>query len=187
MRSDLLTQLVDVLAALYSDAASARTMASTAGLTLGQIAFDARATNTWAAILTEAELQGRTQAILDRAQTQYPNHDRLIVARQAYADWIAAGRPGNAVTSPPPPPRSSGRIDYKLGFNRLRTCLETNAPDRLTELATFEDRFQRNQRSERVFGATPDTKSEHAQVIFFLNELAMENCATSFNEMCGRE
>jgi hypothetical protein len=191
MRSDLLAQLADVLAGLYGDAASARTIATTAGLNLAQIAFDAKATNTWTAILIEAELQGRTSALLDRARDQYPNYARLQQARQAYDDGVAASRPGHTPATTPqqasPPPRRSGTIDYKLGFNRLRTCLETNAPDQLIALATLEDRFQRNQRSERVFGATPETKSEHAQVVYALNELALEVCGVSFNEMGSRE
>ncbi len=190
MRSDLLAQLADVLAELYSDPASARTMATTAGLAVTQIAFDAKAINTWTAILTEAELQGRTQTILDKARDQYPNYDRLKAARQAYDSWVAVGRPGDPPVVTPsvaPPPRHSGTIDYRLGFTRLRACLEEKAPDQVTVLATLEDRFQRNQRSERVFGATPETKSEHAQIVYALNELALEVCGVSFNELGSRE
>lgn len=89
----ILTPLVKVLASLYSDAASARTMATTAGLDLAQIAFDARAINTWASILTEAELQDCTLTLLDQAHEQYANLAELTDARQAYLAWVNAGRP----------------------------------------------------------------------------------------------
>lgn len=190
MRSDLLAQLASVLSEVYPDTASATRIARDAGLAVTQIAFDAKVINTWTAILIEADLQGRTQVLLDHARNEYSTNDRLKVARQAYDNWVAAGRPGDTPAVTPavaPPPRRSGTIDYKLGFTRLRTCLEEKAPDQLTVLATLEDRFQRNQRNERVFGATPDTKSEHAQIVYALNELAQEVCGVSFNDMGSRE
>ena len=188
MRPDLLTQLIDVLAALYGDAASARTMATTAGLPLAQIAFDAKASNTWAAILNEAERQGRTLALLDRARNEYPNYAPLQAARQAYDRWVADGRPnGTPPAAATPPPRRSSTIDYARGFAQLRACLQTQAPDQLAALDTLEDRLQRNQRSERIFGATAETKSEHAQVVYALNELALQVCGVSFNEMGSRD
>lgn len=94
--ADILTQLVKSLASLYGDTASARTMAVTAGLDPIQVAFDARAINTWTSILTEAELQGRTPVLLDLALEQYPNYAELSAARQAYIGWIHAGRPSPA-------------------------------------------------------------------------------------------
>ncbi len=93
IRADILSQLTNVLAHLYSDQASARTLARTAGLDLAHIAFDARAINTWTAILTEAEFEGHTQTLLDQASSEYPNWPELTAARQAYGDWVNAGRP----------------------------------------------------------------------------------------------
>ena len=107
IRPDILTQLADALAELYADQASARAMAMAAGLTLGQIPFDARASNTWVFLLNEAEAQGRTPAVLARARTQYPVHGGLAAARQAYDGWAAAGRPpaGGGYDAPPKPYR----------------------------------------------------------------------------------
>ncbi|QLQ05909.1 MAG: hypothetical protein HZY76_07455 [Anaerolineae bacterium] len=186
MRPDLLTQLIDVLAALYGDAASARTMATTAGLPLAQIAFDAKASNTWAAILNEAEQQGRTLALLDGAQ-RVPQLRPLQAARQAYDRWVADGRPNG--TPPAAPHHHPGAARPSTTREVLPSCAPacTQAPDQLAALDTLEDRFQRNQRSERIFGATPETKSEHAQVVYVLNELALQVCGVSFNEMGSRD
>lgn len=97
--ADLLTQLQKALASLYNDVASARTMATTAGLDLAQIAFDAKAINTWNSILTEAELQGCTLNLLDQAHDQYPTLVELTAARQAYLGWVSAGRPSAAAAA----------------------------------------------------------------------------------------
>jgi len=117
IRADILTPLADVLAELYPDQASARALALSAGLKLGQIPFDAKAYNTWVFLLNEAEAQGRTQALLDRAAAQYASYEPLVTAGQAYADWVAAGRPmaepvyapRKPLRAPPPPDTFAGR------------------------------------------------------------------------------
>ncbi len=96
IRADILSPLANVLAHLYSDQASARRLAQGAGLDLAHIAFDAKAINTWTAILTEAEFEGHTQTLLDQASGEYPNWPELTAARQAYVDWVNAGRPSAA-------------------------------------------------------------------------------------------
>jgi formylglycine-generating enzyme required for sulfatase activity len=89
----ILSPLADTLAELYPDQASIRALALTAGLTLGQIPVDPKASNTWVFLLNEAEAQDRTLALLERATSQYPVEKRLRAASQAYTDWVAAGRP----------------------------------------------------------------------------------------------
>lgn len=122
IHADILTPLADALAELYPDQASARAMATTAGLTLGQIPFDARASNTWVFLLNEAEAQGRTPAVLARAREQYPVQEGLDSACQAYAGWAAAGRAQEGglygatqkpyrLNVPTPPSHFTGRAD----------------------------------------------------------------------------
>lgn len=94
-RSVVLAAIADVLAELYFDQGRATTMATTAGLRLAIIPFYPRALDTWNALIQEAETQGCTPRILDRAQQEYPAHAPLHAARQAYAAWVAAGRPGD--------------------------------------------------------------------------------------------
>jgi formylglycine-generating enzyme required for sulfatase activity len=94
-RSVVLAVIADVLAELYYDAGRATTMATTAGLRLAIIPFYPRALDTWTALIQEAETQGCTPRILDRAQQEYPAHAPLQAASQAYVAWVAAGRPGD--------------------------------------------------------------------------------------------
>lgn len=101
IRADILNPLIDVLAMLYPDQASARTMAQTAGLDLQLISFDAKASNTWNSILDEAEKQDQTEILLNRAQQQYSRYNDLKVACQAYNDWVTAGRPAVQTDHPP--------------------------------------------------------------------------------------
>ena len=98
----LLSRLSQVLARLYSDQPSARTRAVSAGLDITRIAFDPVALNTWTDVLRQAEEEGRTSLLLDQVATLYPNYLPLDTARQAYADWVAAGRPPIPVPSRPP-------------------------------------------------------------------------------------
>lgn len=116
-RADVLTGLSAALAALYSDQASARRLAASIGLPPEYIPFDARAINTWVAIVREAEVQGRTAQLLVLVKQEYPQQQQLAAACQAYNDWEAAGRPGDtlgltsfasagaiaAAFAPPPP------------------------------------------------------------------------------------
>lgn len=187
MRPDLLTQLIDVLAALYGDAASARTMATTAGLPLAQIAFDAKASNTWAAILNEAERRAARWLSSTGRATSTPT---TPPCRRPGRPMIA-GSPTVArmVRRRPRPHHHPGAADHRL---HARFCPAARLPARAGARSACRtghagDRFQRNQRSERIFGATPETKSEHAQVVYVLNELALQVCGVSFNEMGSRD
>lgn len=85
--ADILSQLADVLAHIYSDHAGARTMATTAGLSVERIDFDAKPRGYWVNILQEAENQGLTQTLLDRAGAQYADNPPLAAVRQAYTAW----------------------------------------------------------------------------------------------------
>ncbi len=79
--------LRDALADLYPTAADARTLLASAGLDGRQIAFDARPSNTWFAILDEAQKQGKTGAIMQKALEKYPAYAPLLQARDAYQTW----------------------------------------------------------------------------------------------------
>jgi len=152
IHADILTPLADALAELYPDQASARVLALSAGLKLGQIPFDARASNTWILLLAEAEAQGRTQPLLDRAAAQYASYEPLVTAGQAYADWVTAGRPMTAPAHAPrtpwnATPPSSGKIKILfLAANpsdttRLRVDEEVRAIDQSLRLAEYRDAF----------------------------------------------
>lgn len=65
-------QLYDILAELHGDQQSIRRIAGDAGLDVRQIAFDARANNSWSAVVQEALLQGLLPCLLDVATQNYP-------------------------------------------------------------------------------------------------------------------
>ena len=75
-------------------------------------------------------------------------------------------------------------MDYRRGLQALRECLKEAGAQRLSELATLENRWQENQSAEQIFGSSENTRNEHAQIIFALNKLALEHCGVSFNELC---
>jgi hypothetical protein len=92
-------------------------MVITAGLKPQQIGMYLRAKDTWVSILEEAEIQGKTQDILNCAKSEKPVHERLRLASQTYTDWVTAGRPPSLpgymlpgiLRAPPPPGTFAGR------------------------------------------------------------------------------
>lgn len=89
-----------------------------------------------------------------------------------------------AVAQPPETPKGGGPMDLARGFAALKACLAQAAPAELAEISTLEDRLERNQRAERVFGSNEALRSERAQIVYSLNELALKHCGTSFNDLC---
>lgn len=75
-------------------------------------------------------------------------------------------------------------MDYKCGFQTFKECIAGANTEAQSELATLEERFWKNQRAERVFGSSENTRNERSQIIFSLNELALKHCGVSFNELC---
>jgi len=75
-------------------------------------------------------------------------------------------------------------MDYERGLQVLKECLAEADPAIQSELATLEERFRENQRAERLFGSSENTRNERSQIIFSLNELALKHCGVSFNELC---
>lgn len=81
--------LRDALASLYTRDADARRVARDAGLDETHIAFDPAAINTWSALVTEAQNQGRIENVLAVALREYPNNARLRDAVEAYRESMA--------------------------------------------------------------------------------------------------
>jgi hypothetical protein len=75
-------------------------------------------------------------------------------------------------------------MDYKRGLQALKECLAGADAELQSELATLENRFQENERAERIFGQSENTRNTRAQIIFALNELTLKYCGISFNDLC---
>ncbi|MEZ4859669.1 MAG: caspase family protein [Caldilineaceae bacterium] len=78
-------------------------------------------------------------------------------------------------------------MNYSAGLQQLQALLQKRAPTELSALATLQDRFRKNQRAAQIFGSSENTRNEHSQVIYALNELALAHTAYSFNELCTVE
>jgi hypothetical protein len=75
-------------------------------------------------------------------------------------------------------------MDTKRGFQALKECLVGADAKLQAELAVLEQRLQKNERAERIYGQSENTRSEWAQIILSLNELALKHCGVSFNDLC---
>jgi len=75
-------------------------------------------------------------------------------------------------------------MDIQRGVTQLEVCLKNSAPNRLSEAHTLAARLEKNERAERLFGSSENTRNERSQIIFALNELALDCCSVSFNELC---
>ncbi len=79
-------------------------------------------------------------------------------------------------------------MDYKRGLAQLEKYLKQQDSDDLPALYALTERFDKNERAERIFGSSENTRNEHAQIIYALNGLALEYCEISFNDLCqGKE
>lgn len=78
-------------------------------------------------------------------------------------------------------------MNYKRGFHRLKTIIQENNPDRMSELATLEERFLRNEHAEVLYGSSEITSSERNRVVYALNLLAWEESDFSFVDLCVKD
>jgi S1-C subfamily serine protease len=78
-----LIRLRELLARLYPTERDARRVAGDAGLNAALVAFDAKAINTWFAILDEARNQGKVEAVVEVALADYPDEEALLLAARA--------------------------------------------------------------------------------------------------------
>lgn len=76
-------------------------------------------------------------------------------------------------------------MEYSVGFRALEECLAASNTNLLPDLATLKTRFEENQRADRLFGSSENTRNGHAQIIFALNDLALKHCGVSFNDLCS--
>jgi len=98
---------------------------------------------------------------------------------------VSPHRPEPTVTPPISQSSIGGKdMDYERGFHALKECLAGADAELQSELATLEERFWKNERAERIFGSSENTRNERAQIIFSLNELALKHCGVSFNNLC---
>ena len=143
----ILTQLRNALADLYSDEESARRVVADAGLNPQRIAYSASAVNNWQAILTEADRQDATDAIVDVATQEYPTNKALASARAAYRGDAAPsqGAPSTTQSGGAPAAKTAIKILF-LGANpsdntRMRLDAEVRMIDQALRLAQYRDRF----------------------------------------------
>lgn len=74
-------------------------------------------------------------------------------------------------------------MNYQIGLSALARCLQGDA-GHATKLHTLEFRLINSLDQERLFGTNENTRSEIAQIIYSLNDLALRNCGVSFTDLC---
>ncbi len=141
-----LVALRDVLASLYTDATTARRVASDAGLDLRQVSFSTRALDNWTAILDEAEKQGLVSDLVGIARKEYPRYQPL-------ADAAAAYLASPVTPAAPPTSPSAGQVTSPAG-PAARRLLATDTIRQLTDALVPAGL------------ATPDARDELLQGIY---------------------
>lgn len=86
---NLITFLRAILAHLYTNEADARRVVADAGLAADRITFSGHATNTWHAILTEAEKSGQIDAVLAVALKEYGSNQTLQAVAAMYRGGVS--------------------------------------------------------------------------------------------------
>ena len=101
----------------------------------------------------------------------------------AIGDGAQVIQSGGTAT-PPAPAKGAVAMNYEQGFAALQAGFAANQK-RLTELATLAERFRENERAERLFGGSQNTRNERSQIVYALNELALTYLGVSFNDLCA--
>ncbi len=83
-------------------------------------------------------------------------------------------------------PKGEGNMDYQQGLSQLKNCVEQDN-EALLEFSTLSARFDKNQKNERLFGSSENTRNDHSQIMYALNDLALKHCNRSFNDLCQGE
>jgi hypothetical protein len=73
---------------------------------------------------------------------------------------------------------------YEEGLNNLLEKLSKDSA-RYSELLVFEQRLRENIVQVRSYGDTETRRADRAQIVAALNQLALEETETNFNELCG--
>jgi V8-like Glu-specific endopeptidase len=92
-----MTNLRDVLAALYPTVQDSITVADAAGLPRARIRFDPSATNNWHSILDEAIKHQNVPAVIEVARRDYPENEELKLAQRGDLMAIRGPQVGDEV------------------------------------------------------------------------------------------
>lgn len=110
-------------------------------------------------------------------------HGRLWAPAPGQARGAAPGTPAYA---PLTADMFEGRSIPRRGFETLRGLLSERAPSELTNLATLEERFERVESDERLYGSSENLRHERGRIVDSLNQLAMKSCGVSFVDLSRR-
>jgi CHAT domain-containing protein len=122
--------------------------------------------------------------LANKQQTAPEPRPEPVKAGQAGPRSGTSTQPGEHVPNQPRSTTRGGAMDYNRGLAKLKECLEYHAPDALAEFSTLEEGFRKNTRDERLFGNSENVRNTRSQIIYALNDLALQRCGISFNELC---
>lgn len=77
-----------------------------------------------------------------------------------------------------------GPMNEARGFAILKAWLATHAPDELATVATLEQQFTENRRTEQLLGPTDTLRHDRNRIYSSLNQLAVECCGIPFVDLC---
>lgn len=144
--------LRNVLANLYSDEASARRVVSDVGLEGRRISFSGHATNTWHAILKEAENTDKIEKLITVALGDYGTNSDLLSACETYQGRIQSKSkkstepaPQGAVSSREAPITILFLAANPTDTTRLRLGEESRSIDQALRQTEYRDRFELEQ------------------------------------------
>lgn len=83
------------------------------------------------------------------------------------------------------PDGRSTKLDFTRGLERLGASLQGSDSAAQAEFHTLEERWFNNERAERVFGSSENTRNERSQIVYALNEFTLKHLGISFNELAS--
>lgn len=145
----LLAEAEDILRHLYDNAIGARRLADKAGIPAGFVHFDGEMVNVWHDVVREAHKRTRLARLLELAQKEYEESERLrlllfeVRAAQEAATGIRnapapAGMTGGRAA--PVPPNWAASVEEKLEYFKTAIVLLESYLDKYKEASEFHGR-----------------------------------------------
>jgi hypothetical protein len=137
------------------------------------------------AVINWAEAQGRLDELVAQARAANAGNEALRIFAEQFAQAQATAQPQLPHSDQPRPPPRRHRDTYTPLEIKMEVLLERLGKDheRYSDAGNYQTRLDENLAQTRRYGDTELTRAARAEIIDRLNQLALSELGTAFNEL----
>ena len=141
------------------------------------------------AVINWAEAQGRLGELVAKAREANPGNEALRIFAEQFAQAQATAQPQLPRSDQPRPPQQRRRHHetYTPLEIKMEVLLERLDKDheRYAEAGSYQTRLNENLARTRRYGDTESTRAARAEITDLLNQLALSELGTAFNDLAA--